>query len=136
MYLIDTNVFMHLANGSHGAERIERRIIEVTAEKCFINPVIASELREKIEIGAGRIRKRALEFMADILATVQCIGIDCASGQESGLIRAEQSKRGMSIATPDAHIAGHARHAGMVLVSDNTKHFGGIARLKLENWRV
>jgi tRNA(fMet)-specific endonuclease VapC len=136
MYLIDTNVFMHLANGSHGAERIERRIIEVTAEKCFINPVIASELREKIETGAGRVRKHALQFMADILATVQCIEVDCASGQESGLIRAEQSKKGKSIATPDALIAGHARHTGMILVTDNTRHFSGIARLKLENWRV
>ncbi len=135
MYLIDTNVFMHLANGAHGADQIERRIIEVTAERCFINPVVASELREKIETGAGRIRKRALEFMADILATVQCVEIDCASGQESGLIRAEQSKKGKPIATPDALIAGHARHSGIILVSDNTKHFGGIARVKLENWR-
>lgn len=55
---------------------------------------------------------------------------------ESGLIRAEQSKKTKAIATPDALIAGHARHAGMILVTDNTKHFGGIARLKLENWRV
>ena len=136
MYLVDTNVFMHLANGAHGAERIERRIIEVTIEKCFINPVIASEIREKIETGAGRVKKHALEFMADMLATIQCIGIDCAAGQESGLIRAEQSKKGRSIATPDALIAGHARHAGLVLVTDNTRHFDGIARLKTENWRI
>ncbi len=136
MYLLDSNVFMHLANGSRGAEQIERRIIEVTAEKCFINPVIASELREKVETGPGRVRKHALAFMADILATVQCVEMDCASGQESGLIRAEQSEKGRSIATPDALIAGHARHVGMVLVTDNTRHFSGIARLKLENWRV
>ena len=66
------------------------------------------------------------------MPTIQCIGIDCAAGQESGLIRAEQSKKGRSIATPDALIAGHARHAGLVLVTDNTRHFDGIARLKTE----
>ena len=136
MVLIDTNVFMRLANGAHGAERIERPIIEVTAKDCFINPVIASALLEKIESGAGRVKKRALQCMADILATVQCIDMDCASGQESGLIRAEQSKKGKPVATPDALIAGRARHAGMIIVTDDTRHVGGITRLKLENWRA
>ena len=136
MVLIDANVFMHLANGAHGAERIERRIIDVTIEKCFINPVIVSEIREKIETGAGCLKKHALELMADMLATIQCIGIDCAAGQESGLIRAGQSKKGRSIATPDALIDGLADHAGLVLVTDNTRHFDGIECLNTKNWRI
>lgn len=136
MYLLDSNVFLHIANRAEGAERIERRFIQATAARSVINPVIAAELRSKIETGPGRIRKRSLDMLMELVEAVRCVPIDCAAGQEGGMIFAEQAAKGRSIAMPDALIAGHARRAGLTLVSDNEKHFAGIARLKLENWRA
>ena len=136
IYLLDSNVFMHLANGAKGAEKIEARIVAIGIASCIINPVIAAELRHKVETGAGRVKKDALLLLSQMLAAARCVPLDCAAGQEGGLIFAERALKGLSIAMPDALIAGHARHAGLILVSDNQKHFAGIARLKLENWRV
>ena len=136
MYLLDSNVFMHIANRAEGAERIERRFIAATAAHCVINPVIAAELRCKVESGPGRVRKHAIDLLMELLEAMRCVPLDGAAGQEGGMIFAQQAAKGCSIAMPDALIAGHARHAELILVSDNEKHFAGIARLRLENWRV
>ena len=127
---------MHLANGAKGADKIEAKIIEVGIASCIINPVIAAELRHKVETGAGRVKKGALLLLSQMLSAARCVPLDCAAGQEGGLIFSERALKGLSVAMPDALIAGHARHAGLILVSDNEKHFAGIARLKLENWRA
>ena len=133
-YLLDSNVFMHVANGSAGADRIEARIFEVGASQCLINAVITAELRYKVETGAGRVRKPSLEMLAEMLADVTCVELTCAAGHEAGEIRAELHRLGRPIGLPDALIAGHARERGLILVSDNVKEFERVPGLLWENW--
>lgn len=42
--------------------------------------------------------------------------------------------RGLTIGTADELLAGHAIALGATLVSNNTKHFAAVPKLKLENW--
>ena len=51
-----------------------------------------------------------------------------------GPIRADLEKRGRLIGPYDLMIAAHARSVEAVLVTDNTKEFGRVAGLKIENW--
>ena len=135
-YLLDSNIFIHLANRSTGAEQIEQRIIEVGMASCQINAVIAAELRYKLETGPGRVRKTAIELLNTLLATVECVELSCAAGHEAGQIRARLHRAGKPIGLPDALIAGHAITHGLILVSDNTREFDRVAGLRHENWRT
>lgn len=107
-YLLDSNVIIHLANRATGVDEIERRIIAAGMAHCGINAVIAAELRYKVETGPGRVRKTAIALLANTLASVQCVELPCAGGNEAGMIRAEMHRNGTPISLPDALIAGHA----------------------------
>lgn len=135
-YLLDSNVFIHLANHSAGWEQIEQRIIDAGMAQCQINAVIAAELRYKLETGPGRVRKTALALLGKLLATVACVELSCEAGHEAGHIRAQLHHAGKPIGLPDALIAGHARANGLTLVSDNSGEFARVPGLKHENWRV
>ncbi|HTX77127.1 MAG TPA: type II toxin-antitoxin system VapC family toxin [Terracidiphilus sp.] len=49
-------------------------------------------------------------------------------------IRAFLKKRGMIIGANDLLIAAHARCEGLVLVTNNTREFGRVPGLQIENW--
>ena len=52
----------------------------------------------------------------------------------SGRIRAELETVGQPIGANDLLIAAHALALGMTLVTDNTREFGRVRGLKVENW--
>lgn len=49
-------------------------------------------------------------------------------------IRGDLAKRGISIGNNDTAIAGHAIAANCILITNNTREFGRVAKLKLEDW--
>ena len=125
-----------MANGAAGADQIEKKMFAAGAAQCFINAVIAAELRYKLETGPGRVRKTAIELLSGLLASINCVELSCAAGHEAGQIHAELHRTGKPIGLPDALIAGHARANGLILVSDNFRGFGRVPGLTHENWRV
>jgi tRNA(fMet)-specific endonuclease VapC len=51
-----------------------------------------------------------------------------------GRIRADLKSRGAMIGANDLLIAAHARYLGLTLVTNNTREFGRVKGLKVENW--
>ena len=51
-----------------------------------------------------------------------------------GDIRATLERKGTSIGVNDLHIAGHARCAGLTLVTNNFQEFERVEGLRLDNW--
>ena len=51
-----------------------------------------------------------------------------------GQIRAELARAGTPIGPYDQMIAGHARAAGLVLVTNNVDEFKRVPGLRIENW--
>jgi len=49
-------------------------------------------------------------------------------------IRADLKVRGKMIGANDLLIAAHARTLGLILVTNNTREFGRVQGLKMENW--
>jgi tRNA(fMet)-specific endonuclease VapC len=49
-------------------------------------------------------------------------------------IRADLKKRGAMIGASDLFIAAHASSLGLTLVTNNTREFGRIPQLPMENW--
>ncbi len=60
--------------------------------------------------------------------------LDRPADAEYGGIRAELEAAGQPIGMNDLLIAAHARALGLTLVTDNTREFGRIRGLSVQNW--
>ena len=71
IYLLDANVFMHVANKASGYLLLEQRIIDTGAASLRISAVTLAELRFKLLRGEGRVKKESLEALALIVGRVK-----------------------------------------------------------------
>ena len=62
------------------------------------------------------------------------LAFDEKAAAHFGEIRAVLERRGTPIGAYDLLIAGHARSEGVVIVTNNTKEFGRVDGLRIENW--
>ena len=65
---------------------------------------------------------------------IPVIAPDDAVGASYGAIRAQLERAGTPIGNNDLWIAAHALALGVTLVSNNTREFERIPKLKLANW--
>ncbi|MCL1961473.1 MAG: PIN domain-containing protein [Desulfovibrionaceae bacterium] len=59
---------------------------------------------------------------------------DSLAAQTEGQLRATLERQGTPLDAYDCMIAAHALSLGIVLVTDNIKHFDRVPNLTLENW--
>lgn len=129
MFLLDTNIAIHLRDG---LESVVRKI-EAHEGALAISALTCAELQRGL-VGAserGAIRRRRLDA---ILLTIPILPFDRAAAEAYGAIVAVVGiAKGRDF---DRMIAGHALASGRVLVTANTKDFDDIPGLELENWTV
>jgi tRNA(fMet)-specific endonuclease VapC len=78
-----------------------------------------------------RMRQRYRKL---VLPALEILDFDAGCAEVYGRLRAELEARGERLAEADLMIASIALRHGLLLVSGNTRHFGRIPGLKLENW--
>lgn len=71
IYLLDANVFLHVANKADGYLSIERKIIEAGAGALRISSVTLAELRFMILRGEGRVKKEKLQALTLIAGRIR-----------------------------------------------------------------
>lgn len=59
---------------------------------------------------------------------------DRSAAEHYGQIRVDLEAQGKTIGNMDMMIAAHSRSQGMVLVTNNEKHFQRVSDLNIENW--
>jgi tRNA(fMet)-specific endonuclease VapC len=59
---------------------------------------------------------------------------DDTVGERYGALRAQLERAGTPIGNNDLWIAAHALDLGVTLVSNNTREFERVPKLKLDNW--
>lgn len=74
--------------------------------------------------------------LALLLANIEILDFDAVAAESYGKIRADLEKQGTPIGPLelDMMIAGHAKSLNYTVVTNNTKGFGRVKDLKLENW--
>ena len=128
-YLLDTNIISDLIRNPSGAAA--HRIEAVGAKAVCTSIVVASELRY------GCARKGSPKLLArveELLRVIPVLPLDMPADADYGRIRAELETVGQPIGANDLLIAAHALALGMTLVTDNTREFGRVRGLKVENW--
>ena len=69
-----------------------------------------------------------------MFAPVKILPFTATDATYHGAIRKQLKDRGQMIGALDMLIAAHAASRGLIVVTNNTEHFGRIPQLKIENW--
>jgi tRNA(fMet)-specific endonuclease VapC len=127
-FLIDTDWVIDHFNG---VTQVTRRLKELQPQGLGLSVVSAAELWE----GAffSRDPKRSQETLEGFLSGVDILGLDEEICKRFGQLRGSMRKRGQTIGDFDLLIAATALRHNLTLLTNNRKHFEGIAGLGIES---
>jgi tRNA(fMet)-specific endonuclease VapC len=128
-YLLDTNICIAWLKGE---SIIRDKFLVHSPQEITISTINLAELffgaynSEKVE--------HNLANLFDFVAEVEIIGLEFDSLKKYGQLKANLRKKGKIIDEFDLLIASICLAHGLVLVTNNEKHFSRIKKLKIENW--
>lgn len=129
MYLLDTNICIDFVDGRNA--RAKERVRAGFAAGLAISSITAAELLVGARNASDPVedRRRVERF----IAIVACHPFDDAAARRY----AELARHiGVKRKSFDRLIAAHALALGLVLVTNNLKHFADVPGLVVENWTV
>ncbi|MHB1544631.1 MAG: type II toxin-antitoxin system tRNA(fMet)-specific endonuclease VapC [Gammaproteobacteria bacterium] len=129
-YLLDTNICIYWLNTRH--PRIVERLDAVPEGTLGMSVVTWGEL----QFGAAKSRQpRAVQRNLNALAeAVPPLALSLGVAQRYGELRATLERKGTPIGANDLWIAAHALAEDCTLVTNNTREFKRVPKLKVENW--
>ena len=133
-YLLDTNVCIALINGTSG--KVRSRFLQATRAGASLttSAIVVHELWYGVA-KSQQAQGNALALTAFLTRNVAVIDFSANDAQAAGEIRAELERRGTRIGEYDTLIAGQALSRNLVLVTANTREFGRVKALVVEDWR-
>ena len=129
MYLLDTNTLIYFFKG---LGQVAERLFAVPPNQIAVSAVTLYEL----EVGLMRStasRKRRAQ-LDELMAVIGLLPFDSQAAAESARLRGRLESRGTPIGPMDTLIAGTALAHGAVMVTRNTREFGRIEGLRVEDW--
>ena len=128
-YLLDTNIVIYTMKNR--PQRVKRRFQKHHGQ-MGISTVTIGELVFGAE--HSQQAERNLADLEALAARLEVLPFDNQAAYHFGQIRAALYPTGQPIGPYDMMIAGHARAAGLKLVTNNAKEFERVSGLLLENW--
>lgn len=126
--LLDTDILLFSLRGN---TTVLGKWAKLAASQWVISAISGYEIQKGIEANpTTRSSQRATVLISQL--EMEPITGDVAL--EAAKIHKALKKKGLSIGPADELIAAQAIILGATLVSNNTKHFEHVPRLKLENW--
>ncbi len=131
-YMLDTDICSFILKRSN--EVVLRRLKVVPPSDVSISVITQSELLYGVEWSPRRDQDAAA--VAAFLRHVAVLDLSEAAAPHYAEIRAALRKSGEMIGANDLFIAAHARSIGAILVTNNTREFGRVGLLAIENWTL
>ncbi len=132
MYLLDSNICIHLLNERH--PNIERKFMSCSPSDIALCSIVKAELlygaRHSQRVDAN------LQRLKLFFHPLMSVSFDDRCAEEYGQIRATLTAAGNIIGPNDLLIAAIARAYDATLVTHNTKEFGRITGLRMEDWEI
>ncbi len=129
-FMLDTDISSYIMKRSHS--EVLRRLQAVPIEDVSISAITELELAFGVEVSPRRQKDQAA--LHEYLRHVRVLDYPGKAARDYAQIRAELKASGTMIGANDLLIAAHARSEGLVLVTNNTREFGRVSGLKIENW--
>ena len=132
VYMLDTDISSYIMKRNNAM--VLQRLQMVSMGDLAISAITKGELTFGVEVSPRMPQDRlALE---GYLKHVEVFDYPADAAQHYGEIRATLKAEGTMIGANDLLIAAHARSLGLTLVTNNTREFGRVEGLKLENWTL
>lgn len=130
MYFLDTNICIYFLKGLYPT--IQEKMQSLQPPQIKIPSIVAAEL---LYGAAKSIRKKEnLENVQKFLIPFEIIPFETQAAETYADIRSATEAKGISIGPNDLIIASIVMANEGILVTNNTKEFGRIKNLKIENW--
>lgn len=128
-YLLDTNIVSDLVKHPQGL--VFQKIATVGEENICTSIIVACELR----FGAAKSGSpRLVQQLERILDLVLILPLEPPVEKHYAAIRTYLEQAGTPISPNDLLIAAHALSLNLKLVTANTREFGRVPALSVENW--
>ena len=129
VYMLDTDISSYIMKRTHSV--VLKRLQTVAVSDVCVSAITKAELLYGVEVSPRRQKDQVA--LDEYLRYVAVLDYPATAALDYARIRAQLKQRGMMIGSNDLLIAAHALCLGLTLVSNNTKEFGRIQGLKIEN---
>lgn len=130
MWLLDTNICIYLIKRK--PERVLQRLRTLDISTVGVSSITVAELQYGVA-KSTRPEQNALALAA-LLAPLDVLAFDDDAAAAYGAVRAELERAGTPSGGMDLLIAAHALALRRTVVTNNTREFGRVSGLRLENW--
>ncbi|MCX6384585.1 MAG: PIN domain-containing protein [Actinobacteria bacterium] len=132
MYLFDTDCISNLLK-KNPSKRVIENIAKLEKSEQYVSTITVGELV------FGAFKSNNTQLLLDkitnmLLPSINILDFNSSAAFIYGKIRAELEKNGEVISNPDIQIASIAIANNLTVITGNTRHFGRIKELKIENW--
>jgi tRNA(fMet)-specific endonuclease VapC len=123
-FLLDTNICILIRQNRSAA--VSERFRALRPREAAISVISYGELA----FGAQKSQRRefAQQGLRDLLQFLPVLSLPDSGAPAYGAIRATLERQGRLISSNDLWIAAHAIAAGLILVTNNEREFGALAR--------
>ncbi len=129
-YMLDTNACIQIINGNIA---MQARLLQLTPAEVCISQIVRYELAFGVCHSAQPAKNQTK--LAAFLKYIQVLDFSTEHANEAAQIRCELTKKGIPIGPYDTLIAAHARALDLVMITHNTREFGRVVGLKIEDWQ-
>lgn len=130
IYMLDTDISSCIMKRSDS--RVLGRLQAIPVGDICISAITESELMYGVEVSPRQQQDRAA--LDAFLKHVEVLDYPDQAAAHYAQIRAALKRAGNLIGANDLLIAAHARSLALTLVTNNTREFGRVKGLSLENW--
>jgi len=129
-YMLDTDISSYIMKRSQVT--VLRRLQSVEVADVSISAITKCELMFGVQVSPQRQRDETA--LRAFLRHVEVLDFPDGAALDYARIRADLKLHGALIGANDLLIAAHALSLGLTLVTNNTREFGRVKGLKVENW--
>jgi tRNA(fMet)-specific endonuclease VapC len=115
-------------------DAVLKRLQQVPVGDVCISVITKSELLFGVELSPRRQQNEVA--LNAFLRYVEVLDFPDEASLHYAKIRADLKTLGTMIGANDLFIAAHARSLGLMLVTNNTREFGRVRHLAIENWTL
>ena len=131
-YMLDTDTCSYIMKRSN--DTVLKRLQQVPVGDVCISVITKSELLFGVEL-SPRQQQNEVALNA-FLRYLEVLDFPDEASLHYAKIRADLKTLGTMIGADDLFIAAHARSLGLMLVTNNTRGFGRVRDLAIENWTL
>ncbi len=132
IYMLDTDTCIYLMRGESPA--LAARAQSIPLVQQVMSAVTFAELTFGVRASAANKRKQNQAVLEQLALHLAVLDWPQEAAPHCAEIRWDLKARGAQLGAADLMIAAHARAMGATVVTNNTKDFGRVRGLPVENW--